>query len=167
MLRLQIISRNLHPFRRNIVCPVAPVCYHIRLAHDSCCSVTCNVGSHDSCKLHLINLSSKYSGMRDPPPLHSNTHHSPDAATLVSLCLQWPEFKVRLCRFETTWKLFISVEWFCLSLEFPDYPIIPCTDMVLLWHHTEVTLLPSVHVLSVVKAFMTGVTDLINVYVLF
>jgi len=48
-----------------------PVCYHIR--HDSCCFVTCNVGSHDSYKLHLISLSSKYSGMRDPLPC-SLTH---------------------------------------------------------------------------------------------
>lgn len=58
---------------------------------------------------------------------------------------------------------FFSLEWFCLPLEFPDYPIIPCTDMVLLWHHSEVTMLSSDHRLSVVKAFMTS-TDFFNVW---
>lgn len=102
-------SGDLHPFRHECVCPV---CYHIRLAHDSCCFVTCNVGSHDSYKLHLINLSSKYSGMRDPPSpalTYTETISSTDATTLVSLCLQWPEFKVRLCRFKTTWIFFYLV----------------------------------------------------------
>lgn len=117
------------------------VCYHIRRSHDSCCFVTCNVGSHDSCKLHLINLSSKYSGMHAPslPCMqtyictHSETISSPDAAALVSLCLHWSEFKVRLQRFKSTWVLFISMEWlFIIGISRLSYH-------PLHWHDSAVT----------------------------